>query len=148
MAASPLTRLRRICLALPEAIEVKAWGEPTFRVKKMFATYARADSHHGKGRPAAWIVAAPGRQARMVKAAPDRFFVPAYVGVSGWIGVWLDDVCHWDELEDILRDAHRLIAPPRLQKTMDAAASPAPAKTARKDARVLRRYSSPRSSTT
>ena len=128
MAASPLARLRKICLVLPEAVEVTAWGEPTFRVKKMFATYARADSHHGKGRPAAWIAAAPGRQARMVKAAPDRFFVPAYVGVSGWIGVWLDDVCKWDELGDILRDAHRLIAPPRLQKAMAAAASPASAK--------------------
>jgi hypothetical protein len=79
----------------------------------------------------------------MVKSAPDRFFVPAYVGASGWIGVWLDDVCHWDELEDILRDAHRLIAPPRLLKAMDAAASSAPAKTTRKAA-----YSSPRSSTT
>jgi hypothetical protein len=139
MAASPLARLRRICMALPDTREVAAWGEPTFRVKKMFATYARPDSHHGKGRPAAWIAAAPGRQARMVKAAPDRFFVPAYVGVSGWIGVWLDEVCHWDELEDILRDAHRLVAPPRSQKAMKStarpAAAPVPAKAVKKASR-------------
>ena len=118
MAASPLVRLRRLCLALPEAREVAAWGEPTFRIKKMFAMYASAGNHHGSGRPAVWIKAAPGRQARMVKTAPARFFVPPYMGPDGWLGVWLDDVCDWRELEDILRDAHRLVAPPKLLKTM------------------------------
>ncbi len=33
-----LKRLRSICLALPEAVEIEAWGHPTFRAgKKMFA---------------------------------------------------------------------------------------------------------------
>ena len=46
--ARPLTRLRRLCLALPEAHEVEAWGEPTFRVRsKLFAMYADAANHHG-----------------------------------------------------------------------------------------------------
>ena len=41
MLRSPLTRVRKLCLALPEAHEVEAWGEPTFRVKnKLFAMYA------------------------------------------------------------------------------------------------------------
>ena len=31
MPPRPLTRLRKLCLALPEAHEVEAWGEPTFR---------------------------------------------------------------------------------------------------------------------
>lgn len=44
----------------------------------------------------------------MVRTAPDRFFVPPYVGVSGWIGVWLDDVCDWGELADVLTSAHEL----------------------------------------
>ena len=40
MPASPLSRLRKLCLALPEAHEVEAWGESTFRVKnKIFAMY-------------------------------------------------------------------------------------------------------------
>lgn len=35
-----LKRLRAICLALPEATEVQAWGHPTFRAgKKMFAAF-------------------------------------------------------------------------------------------------------------
>jgi hypothetical protein len=32
MPPRPLTHLRKLCLALPEAREVEAWGEPTFRV--------------------------------------------------------------------------------------------------------------------
>jgi len=115
MPRSPLARLQRLCLALPEAHEVKAWGEPTFRVKnKMFAMYADAHNHHGAGRHAVWVKAADGRQARAVRTAPLRFFVPPYMGPSGWIGVWLDDVCDWDELADILRDAYRQVAPKKL----------------------------------
>ncbi|HKP15217.1 MAG TPA: hypothetical protein VJT85_04105 [Gemmatimonadaceae bacterium] len=55
-ARTPLARLRTVSLALPEAHEVDAWGEPTFRVKnKVFATYASAATHHGAGRSGVWI---------------------------------------------------------------------------------------------
>ena len=47
-APDPLGRLRQICLALPEAHEVEAWGEPTFRVRnKLFAMHSSAGTHHG-----------------------------------------------------------------------------------------------------
>jgi predicted DNA-binding protein (MmcQ/YjbR family) len=111
----PLVKLRKICLALPASHEVLSHGEPTFRVKnKVFAMYANANNHHGRGRHAAWIKAAPGRQARAVKTAPERFFVPAYVGPSGWVGVYLDATTDWNELRDILRDAYKLVAPANL----------------------------------
>ncbi len=98
MAASPLSRLRRLCLALPEAHEVIAWGEPTFRVRnKMFATFASAANHHGRGRYAAWVKALPVNQDLLVRSAPQRVFVPPYVGPSGSIGLYLDDVADWDE---------------------------------------------------
>src|ERR1700693_4141854 len=61
---NPLDRLRDICLALPEAHEVEAWGEPTFRVcNKLFAMHAHANNHHGAGRNAVWCKAKPGKQA-------------------------------------------------------------------------------------
>ncbi|MGH7527931.1 MAG: MmcQ/YjbR family DNA-binding protein [Gemmatimonadales bacterium] len=120
MVARPLTRLRKLCLALPEAHEVEAWGEPTFRVRnKLFAMYADAHTHHGAGRPAVWCKAAPGNQALMVRAAPDRFFVPPYVGPSGWVGVRLDGAVDWAELAELLRDAYGLVAPKRLRTLLD-----------------------------
>lgn len=121
MPRGPFSRLQKLCLELPEAHEVNAWGEPTFRVKnKMFAMFANANNHHGRGRYAVWVKAAPGRQARAVRTAPTRFFVPPYAGPSGWVGVWLDKVCDWDELADILRDAYRQVAPKKLLARLDA----------------------------
>jgi hypothetical protein len=114
-----LGRLRKVCLSLPEAREVEAWGEPTFRVrKKMFAMYAAAGNHHGGGRPAAWIKAAAENQAELVRLAPERYFVPPYVGPSGWVGVWLDNDADWKDVEELLRDAYRLIAPKRLREQL------------------------------
>jgi predicted DNA-binding protein (MmcQ/YjbR family) len=107
----PLPRLRAICLALPEAHEVEAWGEPTFRIRnRIFAMYASADHHHGAGRPAVWCMAGPGNQEFLVRAQPDRFFAPPYVGPSGWIGIYLDRRPRWSEVADLLRDAYTLRA--------------------------------------
>ena len=110
----PLTRLRALCLALPGANEHLSHGAPTFRVKKLFAMYASPDNHHGRGRPAVWIKARAVNQQLIVFAHPDRFFVPPYVGPSGWIGVWLDGNVDWDELAGLLREGYRLIAPKKL----------------------------------
>jgi hypothetical protein len=121
MSAAAFRRLRKLCLALPEAHEVEAWGEPTFRVRnKLFAMYASPNTHHGNGRPAVWCKAAPGNQQIMIQAHPDRFFVPPYVGPSGWVGVWLDEVVDWEDLADLLRDAYLLVAPKRLRSELEA----------------------------
>ncbi|HSA54943.1 MAG TPA: MmcQ/YjbR family DNA-binding protein [Gemmatimonadaceae bacterium] len=115
MPPRPLTRLRKLCLALPEAHEVEAWGEPTFRVRnRMFAMYAGAGNHHGAGREAVWIKATRPNQSAMVHSAPSQFFVPPYVGPSGWIGVWLDGKPDWAEVAALLRDGYRQVAPKRL----------------------------------
>ena len=111
-----LARLRRLCLTLPEAHEVEAWGEPTFRVRnKLFAMYANAGNHHGDGRHAAWCKAAAENQRLLVRVDPDRYFVPPYVGPSGWVGVWLDRGTDWKALAELLRDGYRMVAPKRLK---------------------------------
>lgn len=123
MHADPLDRLREICLALSEAHEVEAWGEPTFRVKdKMFAMHARADGHHGDGREGVWCKAKAVTQDMMIRAEPNRYFSPPYMGPKGWVGVWLGRNTDWATLEDLLRDAYRMTAPKRLLTRMDEAA--------------------------
>ena len=124
MAARNLLKLRKISLALPEAHEAEAWGAATFRVRnKMFAMYAAADNHHGDGREGVWIKAAPGNQQVMVEHAPKKFFVPPYMGPSGWVGVYLDDKPDWVEVTELLADGYRLIAPKKLLKELDAQSS-------------------------
>jgi hypothetical protein len=126
VARSPLARLRKLCLALPEAHEVEAWGEPTFRVKnKLFAMHAHSDTHHGNGREGVWIKSAHVTQDMLVRADPKRYFVPPYVGKSGWVGAYIDRGVDWEIVGDLLRDAYRLTAPKKLVAQLDA---PAPAR--------------------
>ena len=119
-ASDPLARLREICLALPEAHEVEAWGEPTFRVRnKLFAMHSSAGTHHGRGRPGVWIASTRVSQDLVLRARPDRYFSPPYVGPSGWIGAWLDKNPLWSEIVELLRDAYRLKAPKRLAAMLE-----------------------------
>lgn len=116
---NPLPRLRALCLAFPEATEKEAWGSPTFRVKeKMFAMYV--NNHHGDGLLAVWCKAPLGMQESLVESDPDRYFVPAYVGHQGWVGVRLeDDRVDWAALASILREGYRMAAPKRLAALLD-----------------------------
>ncbi len=108
-------RLRAICLALPEAKEKEAWGDPTFRVRdKIFAMEKRGD-----GRVSVWLKAPEGSQMVLVGADPERFFVPPYVGHKGWIGVRLDRGPDWDEVTAAVRRSYRLIAPKRLAALLE-----------------------------
>ena len=126
-ARTPLARLRKLCLAFPEAHEVEAWSEPTFRVKnKLFAMHASADTHHGAGRPGVWIKSAHVTQDMLVRAQPARYFVPPYVGKSGWVGAHLDGKPDWDVIADLLRDAYLLTAPKKLAAALVLAEAPKP----------------------
>lgn len=104
-----LDRVRRICTELEGTTEKLAWGEPTFRAKgRVYAMYASSKNHHGAGRSAIWCYAPVGAQQRLVEAAPDRIFVPPYMGKSGWIGLWLDAASD-DELAVHLFQAYKTI---------------------------------------
>ena len=121
MSASPLARLRAICLALPEAAEVETWGDATFRVRgKIFAMVKRGD-----GRVSFWCKAPPGSQAILVEADPARFFAPPYVGPKGWIGMRIDDGPDWAEVEHLVRRSYGMTAPRMLAAQIGLAPTPA-----------------------
>lgn len=114
MPARPIDRLRKICLALPEAEEKEAWGDPTFRVRdKIFAMEKRGD-----GRVSVWCKAPEGSQMVLVGADPEQFFVPPYVGHKGWVGVRLDRNPDWSEVAKIVTRSYALIAPRKLAQSV------------------------------
>jgi hypothetical protein len=50
-----------------------------------------------------------------------RFYVPAYLGVNGWVGVRLDlQKVDWSEIERLLIDSYLLLAPKRLAERLEA----------------------------
>jgi predicted DNA-binding protein (MmcQ/YjbR family) len=76
-------------------------------------------NHHGDGRVALNMVAPPGAQAAFVKMRPDVYFVPAYVGPRGWLGVELDKGLAWSEVCEHVREAYAKIAPAALARDVD-----------------------------
>jgi hypothetical protein len=102
-----LDRVRRICASIPGTVEKTSHGEPTFFTpKRVFAMFS--NNHHGDGHVALWIPAAPGVQGALIEEAPDTYFRPPYVGVSGWVGVELARVDD-EQLGALVREAHRLM---------------------------------------
>jgi hypothetical protein len=119
--AQALTRVRRICLALPDATEKIAWGSPTFRVRdRIFVMFV--NDHHGDGRLAIWCQADRDAQVAIVEADPRRFFVPPYVGPRGWIGIRLDRRPNWAVVAALIEEGHRRVLPRRRATTATKAA--------------------------
>ena len=127
-ARKPIDRLRKIIAAWPETDERISHGSPTFwGGKKTFASFH--ENHHGDGRIAVWIKSDADTQEGLVEANPNLFFIPPYVGPSGWLGVRLEshvkdgseDVADWDVIAGLLEDGYRAVAPKRALKRLDDA---------------------------
>ena len=115
--SSPDATVRAICLALPEAEEKLSHGSPCFFVRgKQFASYAV--NHHGDGRIALWLPAAPGVAAEWVHAEPEHFFVPPYVGSRGWLGVRVDRGIAWQLVDRLVRESYAQVAPSSLARAL------------------------------
>ncbi len=101
-----LAATRDVCLSFPDAVEKETWGHPTFRVgDKIFATLGASD----EGVCSMTMKAPPGEQ-EMLLATGHPFFYPAYVGVRGWIGVYVDAATDWEEIAELVDDSYRLTA--------------------------------------
>ena len=119
-AHKPIDQLRKIIAAWPETDERISHGSPTFwGGKKTFASFH--DNHHGDGRVAAWIKSDSDTQEGLVEANPDLFFIPPYVGPSGWLGVRLDGDVDLATVAGLLEDGYRKVAPKRALAKLDEA---------------------------
>jgi predicted DNA-binding protein (MmcQ/YjbR family) len=128
-----LAEIRRIALSRPEATEKETWGHPTFRVKdKIFAGIGVGDAASDR-RPddandwqptntnsitALTMKAAAGEQESLL-AIGYPYFRPKYVGNRGWIGIVIDDNTDWSEVEELVIDSYRAIAPKKLVNLLD-----------------------------
>ena len=105
-----LARLRKICLALPEANERISHGEPTWFAGKGKVFAMLDDHHHGAAHLSVWLPAPPGAQEALIGSDPKRYFRPPYVGCCGWVGVVLDTRPDWARVAWLVEQAYRLVA--------------------------------------
>ena len=108
-------RLIEICETLPEiTYEAAGDGHIAFRIRKKIFAYYLFD-HHGDGMIAFSCKSTLNEQRRLIRNDAETFFVPAYVGPRGWIGIRLDlDDVDWETLTDLARQAFQMTAPRKL----------------------------------
>ncbi len=118
---SPEDLVRSVCLSFPAVEERPSHGHPAWfvRGKRQFATYHAA--HHDVSRPHLWCAAPPGAQEALVARDPGTYFRPPYVGHRGWLGMYLDTGAEAAEIEGLLVEAFRSVAPPTLLARFDRA---------------------------
>lgn len=104
--------MRRFALSLPEAEERETWETATFRVRnKIFMMFSDSERQ-------AWVKSVRDEQQALVAQDGETFFVPPYVGPSGWVGVRIRTV-DADEMRELIIEAWRMTAPKRLVATFD-----------------------------
>ncbi|SFI35246.1 Predicted DNA-binding protein, MmcQ/YjbR family [Paenibacillus sp. UNC496MF] len=111
-----LAETRAYCLSLPGAAERESHGSPGFFVdgKKAFVHYR--NNHHGDGIVGLWCAVPPGMQQLLVSGNPELYYVPAYVGPRGWVGVRLDRGAEWGEIAAVIGEAYWHRAPKKYAK--------------------------------
>ena len=109
-----VNRLRKICLALPEAGERLSHGEPTWFAGRGKVFAMLDNHHHGAEHLSVWLPQPVGVQESLVELDPTRFFRPPYVGSRGWVGVVLDTKPDWKMVAELVREAFACVAARKL----------------------------------
>jgi hypothetical protein len=114
LARDALSRLKKVCDALPEVECEEESKHATFRVrKKVFAYFL--DNHHGDGAIAVCIRGDKRQNARTIATDPKRFYLPQYIGPRGYLGVRLDAKrVDWSDVAQRVSASYRIVAPKRL----------------------------------
>ena len=109
-----LSLLSEICLALPEATRELKGDHASFRVrKKVFAYFL--NNHHGDGIVSICGKALPGDNNVLVASDPAKYYLPAYIGPRGWVGLRLDiGEVDWDEVRELVIGSYLQTAPGKL----------------------------------
>jgi len=113
-----IERIRKICLALPEAQEKPSHGEPTWFAGKGKVFAMLDDHHHGAEHLSVWLPQPLGVQEALIDGDPERFFRPAYVGSKGWVAVVLDGGPDWALVTRLVREAYFHVASAKLRARM------------------------------
>ncbi len=114
MTGAARDRVAAVCAGLPEAAAEEAGAHVRHVVRgRTFAWFL--DDHHGDGRVAVCVKAAPGGAEALIEGDPERHWRPSYIGRHGWVACALDvpDV-DWDAVAELVTESYRIVAPARL----------------------------------
>jgi hypothetical protein len=113
-----LAQLSEICLALPGTAREDKMGHSIFLVgRKVFAYYL--NNHHGDNIVSVCCKVLTGDNERLVHGNPRKFYLPAYIGPRGWVGLRLDLASvDWTEVKEIVCGSYAQTAPQKLLRLL------------------------------
>ncbi|MGZ6777403.1 MAG: MmcQ/YjbR family DNA-binding protein [Mycobacterium sp.] len=119
-----LAEVRTIALGYPGAFEKVSHGRPAFFVSKMFAMYGGSAKPENKGDYISYpqsVMVKVDDSERLALQQDARFFYPAYLGPSGWLGLDFTAAkdIDWDEVRELIDASFRIVAPPKLIRQLD-----------------------------
>ena len=116
-----LAELRMRALALPGAVETITFGRPWWRAGRVFAIYGGGTKGPEKVPHPHALLVPIDRDELPARQQDPRFFVPAYFGPRGWLGIDVDAPdTPWDEVGELLDAAFRCVASRSLLQALDA----------------------------
>ncbi|MGK2879703.1 MAG: MmcQ/YjbR family DNA-binding protein [Mycobacterium sp.] len=122
-----LADVRRIALRFPGAFEKVSWGRPVFCASKMFAMYSGNVKNPSGGEMTPYphsLLFKVDDTDRAALGRDARFFLPAYMGPFGWLGLDFDAAkVDWNEVAELIDASFRLVAGKRAIKELDARSS-------------------------
>jgi predicted DNA-binding protein (MmcQ/YjbR family) len=101
-----LARLRKLCLALPDAEETVTFGHPTFRVKGK--TFSVLEDYKGE----LGICVKVEKELQGIFLDDPRFFRTPYIGKHGWVTlrVYAERI-KWNEVKELVKGSYLLVRP-------------------------------------
>jgi hypothetical protein len=106
-----LARLRKIIGEIDGVMEKLSHGEPTWFTGEKGRVFAMFDNHHHGAEHVSVYFATPHEvQEALVAEEPERYWVPPYVGHSGWVAVILSRSPDWPAVKRLAKLAHTQIA--------------------------------------
>ncbi len=111
-----LTRLRRVCSLLPEAIETTTFGHPTFQAGKR-RTFAVLDDHEQPDMLCLVFKAGPADQEDLVNN--EDFFPSKFGAKHGWTAMRVHRRTDWQHAQELVVASYRLVALRRMVTALD-----------------------------
>lgn len=114
-----LARVRAVALAFPGASEKISHGRPVFFTQKVFCHFGGSEKlDDGWARHDASIIVRPDPDDEAALRQDSRFWIPMYLGASGWLGIDLRETTDWQEIAELIDASYRVTAPRRLVREL------------------------------
>lgn len=114
-ALKVLEKIRKICMAYPESVEVDQFGHPWFKAgKRPFVVFG-----HQQADPQIAFATPKADQSALIEMAPDLFFPTPYMHQHGWTSMHIPAKPDWKTIEELSDTAYRNVALKRMLKALD-----------------------------